>query len=65
MDVVGGDLDVVEGVIVGGGEGVPAVVGQGGGRWHSGAAHHNSLLPQSPGRLSLELKVGNLSIQVK
>ena len=31
VDVVGGDLDVVEGVIVAGGEGVPAVVGEGGG----------------------------------
>ena len=55
MDVVGGDLDVVEGVIVGGEERVPAVVGQGGGLSET-VAHHHSLLPQPAGWLSLELK---------
>ena len=62
MNVDGGDLDVVESVILCVGEGVPAVVGEGGGRCQSVATNHNSLLPQPTGRLGLELKVGNLSI---
>ena len=64
VDVVGGDLDVVEGVIVGGDEGVPAVVGEGGGGGSESVAHHHSLLPHPASRLSLELKVDNLSRQV-
>ena len=64
MDVDGGDLDVVESVILCVGEGVPAVEGEGGGRCQSVATNHNSLLPQPAGWLRLELKVGNLSILV-
>ena len=64
MAVAGGDLDVVEGVVVAGDQGVPAVVGETGVGLSQTVAHHNPLLPQPTSRLSLELKVDNLSIQV-
>ena len=71
VDVVGGDLDVVERVIVAGHQGVPAVVGQAVALAVAvtvtvtvAVTHHNSLLPEPASRLGLELKVDNLSIQV-
>lgn len=56
MDVVGGDLDIVESVIVKRGEGVPAVVGEAGGE---GVADHDPPGPVSTistTALRLELK---------
>ena len=64
VDVVGGDLDVVERVVVTGHQGVPALVGEAAGRGCWSVAHHHPLLPHPASWLRLELKVDNLSIQV-
>ena len=65
MDVVGGDLDVVEGVIVEAGDGVPAVVCEGG-AGHRPVTHHHPPLPLGPALtgLCLQLKCRNFQFPI-